>query len=68
MNDRILRGRATPEGTRRYWAGFPELLAHGAVPLGRTGLSIGRVGFGTYRVDDETPDHEDALARALVSG
>jgi uncharacterized protein len=68
MTDRILRGRATPEGTRRYWAGFPALSTNGTVPLGRTGLTIGRVGFGTYRVDDETPDHQAALAQALVSG
>lgn len=36
--------------------------------LGRTGLSICPVGFGTYRVDDETPAHRAALEMALQRG
>jgi hypothetical protein len=41
-------------------------LAYG--PLGRTGLTVCRLGFGGYRVDDGTPVQRDALERALVSG
>ena len=36
--------------------------------LGSTGLAIGRLGFGCYRVDDETPVHRAALERAIASG
>ena len=36
--------------------------------LGKTGLAIGRLGFGCYRVDDETPVHRAALERAIASG
>ncbi len=38
------------------------------VPLGATGLSVSRVGFGCYRVDDETPEHREALLAALAAG
>jgi uncharacterized protein YyaL (SSP411 family)/aryl-alcohol dehydrogenase-like predicted oxidoreductase len=59
------KGRATPEGTARYAA---RHTATGYVPLGRTGLVTSRVGFGGYRVDDDTPEHREALTRALRSG
>jgi hypothetical protein len=36
--------------------------------LGSTGLAAGRLGFGCYRVDDETPVHRAALERAIESG
>jgi aryl-alcohol dehydrogenase-like predicted oxidoreductase len=36
--------------------------------LGSTALPIGRLGFGCYRVDDETPVHRAALERAIESG
>jgi aryl-alcohol dehydrogenase-like predicted oxidoreductase len=45
-------------------AGKPE----GYGPLGATGLLCSRVGFGGYRVDDETPEHREALRKALASG
>ncbi len=38
------------------------------VPLGTTGLKVSRIGFGGYRVDDETPEHRQALEAALASG
>ena len=37
-------------------------------PLGRTGLAVCRLGFGGYRVNDETPVHRSALERALAGG
>jgi hypothetical protein len=36
--------------------------------LGSTGLPISRLGFGCYRVDDETPGHRAALLRAIEAG
>ena len=60
-------GRATPEGTAgraRRFAGY----AAGYGPLGSTGLTVSRLGFGGYRVDDETPEHREALTAALEQG
>ena len=37
-------------------------------PLGSTGLITSRIGFGCYRIDDETPQHREALAKALLAG
>ena len=34
----------------------------------RAGTSFGRIGFGSYRVDDRTPAHRIALERALDGG
>jgi aryl-alcohol dehydrogenase-like predicted oxidoreductase len=31
-------------------------------------LSVSALGFGTYRVDDHTPEHREALTRALAAG
>jgi len=62
-----LAGRATPEGTARY-AGRHPAAATGYGPLGNTALVCSRVGFGGYRVDDDTDVHREALARALVAG
>src|SRR2546425_5607214 len=61
-------GRATAEGTRRHLANFAAHVPHGHAALGRTGLTVSRLGFGCYRVDDETPDHREALAASLASG
>ncbi len=61
-------GRASPEATRAHLDGFPAHHPHGHTPLGRTGLAVSRVGFGSYRVDDETPDQRRALEEALASG
>jgi uncharacterized protein len=36
--------------------------------LGRTGLTVSALGFGGYRVDDQTPQHREALEQALASG
>jgi hypothetical protein len=44
------------------------LPASAYVPLGRTGRTVSRVGFGTYRVDDRHPAQREALELALDSG
>ena len=43
----------------------PHLLAG---PLGSTDLVVSRLGFGCYRVDDETPAHREAMEVALAAG
>ena len=60
-------GRATPEGTAARARRFPRQAA-GYGPLGSTGLTVSRLGFGCYRVDDETPEHREALIAALERG
>ncbi len=61
--------RASVDATRthagRHAAALPS---HAFRPLGRTGWSASALGFGAYRVDDGTPAHRDALARALGGG
>jgi len=62
-------GRATADGTAGRARRFAEAgLTHGYVPLGSTGLTVSRLGFGCYRVDDETPEHREALMAALQAG
>jgi uncharacterized protein YyaL (SSP411 family)/aryl-alcohol dehydrogenase-like predicted oxidoreductase len=62
-------GRATAEWTASLARRFIErALIHGYGPLGRTGLTVSRIGFGGYRVDDETPEHREALVNALETG
>lgn len=40
----------------------------GYTELGRTGLTVSRLGFGGYRVTDTVPEHREALSRALTAG
>jgi len=64
-----LAGHATPAGTAAHAAAFAagrSGAAYGA--LGTTGLTVSRLGFGGYRVDDETPEHRAALEQALLGG
>ena len=63
-----LAGSATAAGTRRFAERHRARLPHGFGPLGETGLTVSRLGFGGYRVDDETPAHKAALVQALESG
>ncbi len=61
---------ATPEGTARLRDRF---LSRGAHPdayrqLGRTGLIVGDVGFGGFRISDRIPDHTHALHDAWSFG
>ncbi len=63
-------GAASVEGTRRYAQraidqGIP---ASAYRALGRTGLITSSLGFGSYRIDDRTPEHASALEKALLGG
>jgi uncharacterized protein YyaL (SSP411 family)/aryl-alcohol dehydrogenase-like predicted oxidoreductase len=60
-----LPGRATAAGTVRYASRFAET---GSTEFGTTGLRTGRLGFGSYRTHDHSPEHREALKRALLSG
>jgi aryl-alcohol dehydrogenase-like predicted oxidoreductase len=62
-------GRATAEGTAAHASRHGAVLAPAAfTALGGSGLTVSRLGFGGYRVDDETPEHAAALAAALAGG
>ena len=63
-----LAGHATDQGTRAFADRHRARLRYGTGPLGKGGLTVSRLGFGGYRVDDETPAHRAALVRALRSG
>ena len=63
-------GAASIEGTRRHAQraidqGIP---ASAYRALGRTGLFTSSLGFGSYRIDDRTPEHASALEKALLGG
>ena len=63
-------GAASVEGTRRYAQraidqGIP---ASAYRALGRTGLITSSLGFGSYRIDDRTPEHASAMEKALLGG
>ena len=61
----LLPDSATSSDTTAYASRFTPL---GYVPLGSTGLITSKVGFGGYRIDDETPKHREALEKALLAG
>ena len=63
----VLPGHATADATAELARGQPHA-ATGYTRLGDTGLSCSRLGFGAYRVDDEAPEHRQALADALRAG
>jgi len=64
MSAEHLEGAATRSGTQRG----AESFGAGARTLGRTGLSVTPMGFGGYRVTDDSPVHRRALADALRGG
>jgi aryl-alcohol dehydrogenase-like predicted oxidoreductase len=65
----VLSGHATPEGSARHASRFADLTDRSAwSTLGTTALLVSRLGFGGYRVDDETPEHRAALEAALGRG
>lgn len=68
MSDPETPGRATPEAARARAARFSDTHVHGYATLGTTGLTVSRIGFGCYRVDDRTPEHRRALEAALALG
>ncbi len=68
-----MAGLATKHGTAQFatraiaQAGDPDRF-HGYGPLGSTGLTVSRLGFGTYRVDTREAAHREALRLALRKG
>ena len=65
-----LPGRATVQGTAAYAARMigqagDAALAQGFTALATTGLTVTRLGFGTYRVTAQDPEHRKALTKAL---
>ncbi len=71
---RGLPGYATPKGTGTYVAnilGSPRTTrpsSHGYIPLGSTGLTTSRIGFGGYRISLGVDDHYNALEKAIQDG
>lgn len=63
-----LSGAATPDGTEHYAQRHRPALEHGFAPLGSTALVTSRLGFGCYRVSDQSLSHREALSFALQSG
>lgn len=63
-------GSASAEGTRRsaQRAIDEGTSASACRALGRTGLTTSSLGFGSYRIDDRTPEHAAALEKALLGG
>jgi uncharacterized protein YyaL (SSP411 family)/aryl-alcohol dehydrogenase-like predicted oxidoreductase len=69
LSARRLPSAATPDGTASYAERMRNSGKPGGYgPLGSTGLVCSRVGFGGYRVDDETPAHRQALTKSLIEG
>ncbi len=67
-----LQGRATPDGTRGY---FEEARQRGVAiqddavrGMGRTGLAVAKVGYGTYRVHSDVEEHVRTLLHAMLHG
>lgn len=58
---------ATREATERF-VDEADLAEVGYTTLGRSGLKVSRLGFGTFRVDDRADVHKDALAHAVEQG
>ncbi len=65
-------GHATVQGTAAYAARHihegNEALANGFGLFGATGLTVSRLGFGTYRVGQREGEHREALRTALRRG
>jgi len=59
--EKLIRGFATPESTRRPPGAAPRI-------LGKTGLSVSTLGFGSYRTGLSEPEHERSLLLALEKG
>ena len=68
LSGRKTSGHVTPEGTHAYAQRFLDTWPHGYIVLGSTGLTTSKLGFGGYRVDEETAEHAQALELALTSG
>ena len=62
----VVPGAAAPARTRAFAERDAAARAGAYGPLGRTGLTVCRLGFGGYRVNDGTPVHRSALEQALA--
>src|SRR5262245_64661692 len=67
-NGSIVPGAAAPVRTRAFAERHAAAGAGAYGPLGRTGLTVSRLGFGGYRVNDGAPVHRSALEQALAGG
>ena len=61
----MIRGYATPEGTRAYGERHSALNYN---ELNSTGLLASQVGFGCYRLDLSVVEHAKSLGKSLLSG
>ena len=62
-------GYATPEGTTQFAGKFRDQYpARAYTQLGRSKLTVSRLGFGTYRCDGDSEIHHQALEAALHKG
>jgi aryl-alcohol dehydrogenase-like predicted oxidoreductase len=63
---------ATVAGTKRFFEKLKSSTLSrfqlAPVKLGRTGLTVSRMGFGGYRVHEYDPDHREAIREAVKSG
>jgi uncharacterized protein len=59
-----LPGRAKTEVTQVYLGGSSPWVR----TLGPTGLSVSALGFGSYRIDQGDPEHEQAFRQMLLGG
>lgn len=63
-----MNSHATPEGTSGFADRHASLGERAFRSLGATGLVVSGVGFGCYRVDDDSPEHAASLEQALRGG
>ncbi|MBS1903663.1 MAG: aldo/keto reductase [Bacteroidetes bacterium] len=63
----MITGFATVEGTTSF-RDREGIISHEFNPLGRTGLVVSQVGFGTYRCDVRSAEHRAALSKAIRMG
>ncbi|HET9137054.1 MAG TPA: aldo/keto reductase [Candidatus Kapabacteria bacterium] len=63
----MIKGFATAEGTTRFRERQANI-SHEFNTLGKTGLSVSQVGFGTYRCDARILEHRNALTKAIRMG
>ena len=63
----MIKGFATTEGTTRFQQ-KEHNVSHEFNTLGRTGLQVSQVGFGTYRCDVRILEHRNALTKAIRLG
>jgi uncharacterized protein len=69
LGGRKIEGSATREGTRIYAGRFATRHGpRGYALLGQSELTVSRIGFGGYRVDDGSPEQRAALEKALLEG